>query len=311
MDIGTLITLVWNELLMRPIINGLVLLYVILFSNFALTIIFFTLVVRLVTLPLTMRQLRVSKAMSELQPQLREIQRRYANNRQKISDETMKLYRQAGVSPLGCAGPMFIQMPIWIALYGAIINLLPTTPEALANLAGYLYNGFDWLLGAIPLQSRFLWLDLGLPDSIGLNTAPPLRGLLLPVLVGGSMWLQQKISPTPTSADSSAQATNQIMTLMMPLMFGYFTLLMPSGLAIYWLTSNLVGIGMQIAVSGWGPVERLLGRKVVAVAPRVSPRASLQEAADAEAGAQAAARAPSRRRTGRGSGRYRGKRKKR
>lgn len=311
MDIGSLITLAWNEALLRPTINGLVLLYVVLFSNFALTIMVFTVLVRLVTLPLTLRQLRSSKLMTDLQPQIQEIQRRYGNNRQKVSDETMKLYRQAGLNPLGCAGPMIIQMPIWIALYAAITSLLPTTPEALASLASYLYNGFDWLQGAIPLQSQFLWLDLGLPDTPSLNSVPPFRGVLLPILVGGSMWLQQKVSPTPSSASPSAQSTSRIMQIMMPLMFGYFTLLMPSGLAVYWLTSNLVGIGMQIWVTGLEPVEGLLGfgRRVARMSPRATPRAVLPQAQLDSEDTEASDKASSRRRASRG--RYRGKRKKR
>jgi YidC/Oxa1 family membrane protein insertase len=243
-ELWGLIGTVWNAAIIGPMVNSLVLLYSIFFSNFGITIIFFTIIVRTVLIPLTIKQSRQMKMMSSLQPKLKEIQQRYANDRQKISQETMRLYREQGVNPLGCLGPMFIQMPIWIGLYRALLTTLPSTPESMVGLSGHLYSWLPRVSEAIPLDSSFLWLDLALPDSTP----------VLPVLVGASMWLMQKMTTMP-AADPKQQSTNRMMLWMMPLMFGFFSLSFPSGLALYWVVSNLIGVVIQGFVTGWGPLE--------------------------------------------------------
>ena len=236
------LSLLWNEGLLKPMTNALVLLYILLLQNFGASIIVFTLFMRLVTIPLTLRQLRSSKAMMELQPKLAELQKRYAKDRQRLQQETMRLWKQHGVNPvMGCLGPMLIQFPIWIALYYALIRALPTTPDSLLGLAQVLYPWLQPVHGAVPLNSRFLWLDLGQADSTP----------VLPLLVGASMWVQQKMSTYPTT-DPRMQQQSQMMLWMMPLLFAFFTFQFPSGLAVYWVVSNLVGIVIQYFVSGWG-----------------------------------------------------------
>ncbi len=125
----------WNTLIQQPMTNMLVVLYGVLFSDFGITIIIFTVLVRVVTLTLTLRQLRSSQAMSELQPKIKEIQKKYAKNKQKLSQETMKLYKEEGINPMGCLWPMLVQLPIWIALYRSILGALATTPEELLRLS--------------------------------------------------------------------------------------------------------------------------------------------------------------------------------
>src|SRR5512147_2128168 len=102
-------------------INVLIALSHYLFNNFGLTIIVLTLIIRFILLPLTMRQLHATKAMTTLQPKLMELQKKYAKDKQRLAQEQMQLYRESGVNPAGCAIPMIIQFPIWIALYQAII----------------------------------------------------------------------------------------------------------------------------------------------------------------------------------------------
>ena len=227
-------------------VNGLVLLYLALFQNFGLSIVLFTVLVRLATLPLTVRQTRQMRAMSQLQPRLKEIQKRHANDRQRISQETFRMYREQGVNPIGCLGPMVVQMPIWIGLYWSLIKLLPSNPENLADLAGVLYSGLDMVHRNIPINSAFLGLDLASPA-----TTP-----ILPILVGGSMWLQQKMMTLP-NADPRQQQSQRMMLWMFPLMFGFFTFSFPSGLALYWIASNLIGVAIQYKITGWGGLRSL------------------------------------------------------
>ncbi len=228
-------------------INGLVMLYAYLFLNFGIAIIAFTLLVRLALVPLTVKQSRQIKAMGALQPKMKEIQDRYKGDRQRASQETMKLYREQGVNPLGCLGPMFIQFPIWIGLYQAILQTVPSNPESLVGLSRHLYEWLPQVHGVIPIDSDFLWMDLALPDP---------TPFVMPVLVGVSMWVMQKMTTMPT-ADARQASTNRMMLWMMPAMFGFFTLNFPSGLALYWVVSNLVGVAIQGFVTGWDPLINL------------------------------------------------------
>ncbi|TET50517.1 MAG: membrane protein insertase YidC [Dehalococcoidia bacterium] len=232
---------VWHLIIGNPILNVLIALSHILGGSFGLAIIALTVIVRLVSWPLTRRQLQSTKALQDMQPKIQELQKKYGKNQQKLQQEMMKLYKEAGVNPLGCLWPMLIQLPIWIALYQAIMRALATTPEHLLDLAHRLYS-WEVVRQAIPLSSRFLWLDLGQPDPYW----------ILAIVVGGTMWAQQKMTTAP-SVDPRQQSTARMMTLMMPFMFGFLTLMFPSGLALYWAVSNIIGIITQYFVTGgWG-----------------------------------------------------------
>ena len=235
-----LIATVWNQLILGPMINILVLLYALFFANFGASILVFTVIIRVVTLPLTLKQIRMTKKMSEIQPLAMEIRQKYPDDRQKQSQETMRLYKEKGVNPLGCLGPMFIQMPIWIGLYQAIIQTLPDHPERLAGLSQKLYAWLPLVNEAIPLDSRFLWLDLAEPPRF-----------VLPVLVGISMWAVQKTT-TVQPADPRQAQTTQMMLWLMPMMLMFFSFSLPSGLSLYWVASNVIQMGIQYFVAGWG-----------------------------------------------------------
>jgi YidC/Oxa1 family membrane protein insertase len=235
-------TNLWYLIIVDPMLNGLISLSALLPKQvqFGLAIILLTIIVRLVLLPVSLRQLKSTKAMQSLQPKMQELQKKYGKNKQKLQQETMKLYRESGVNPVGCMGPMLIQFPVWIALYQSIMRALATTPENLLDLSHRLYS-WKIVSQALPLNSHFLWLDL---SSTG--------DFFLAILVGGSMWVQQKMTTAP-SADSKQQSTAQSMQIMMPFMFGAFVLMFPSGLAIFWLISNVIGIATQYFLGGgWG-----------------------------------------------------------
>ena len=231
---------VWYLIIGNPVLNVLIALSHLLSGSFGLAIIALTIIVRLISWPLTKRQLKSSKALQDMQPKIQELQKKYGKNQQKLQQEMMKLYKEAGVNPLGCLWPMLVQLPIWIALYQAIMRALATTPENLLDLAHRLYS-WDIVNQAIPLNSHFLWLDLGSSGDF-----------ILAIIVGGTMWVQQKMTQAP-AVDPRQQSTSRMMTLMMPLMFGFITLMVPSGLALYWAVSNIIGIITQyFFTGGWG-----------------------------------------------------------
>src|SRR4030066_771697 len=153
----------WNTIILEPVLNSLIALTTMLGGSFGLAIIVLTVVVRLALFPLTVRQTQSTKAMQTLQPRIQELQKKYAKNQQKLQQEMMKLYKEAGINPLGCLWPMLIQMPIWIALYQSIMQALASTPEDLIKLSQSLYS-WPIVTQALPLDERFLWLHLSKPD---------------------------------------------------------------------------------------------------------------------------------------------------
>jgi len=154
----------------------------------------------------------------------------------------MKLYKEAGVNPLGCVGPQLVQFPIFIALYQVIRTTLATTPESVVNLSHRLYD-VDIIQNATPLSTKFLWIDL---QQNG--------GPFLTAIVFASMWLQQRISTGRNAASQNDQQKqmNQMMQWMMPAMFAWFVLAVPSGLGLYWASSTIIGILLQWKFVGPG-----------------------------------------------------------
>jgi YidC/Oxa1 family membrane protein insertase len=229
---------IWDIAMLQWMINVLIALSHFLFNNFGLTIIVLTIIIRLVLYPLTLRQLRATKAMTTLQPRLQELQKKYAKDKQRLAQEQMRLYKESGVNPAGCAIPMIIQFPIWIALYQAIVLALAVNPEALLNLSRYFYS---WAipLASLPLNNSFLGLNLAVGNT------------LLAIVVGVTMWIQQKMV-TPTNQDPRMAQQSQMMLWMMPIIFTFFSLSFPSGLALYWVVSNIFSIVVQYYVTGWG-----------------------------------------------------------
>ena len=232
------ITGVWNTILLEPILNFLVLMSKYFLGSFGIAVIVLTILLRLVMFPLTMKQLQSSKAMQAIGPKMKELQKKYAKDQQKLNQEMMKLYKEEGVNPLGCAFPMLIQFPIWIALYQSVIQALAYTPENLLGLSKQLYSSAV-IRGALPLNHHFLWLDLTKGD------------IFMAILTVASMWALQKMTVQP-NADPQQQSMNRIMLWVMPLMFGFFSLTLPSGLSLYWVASNIISLVMQYRVTGWG-----------------------------------------------------------
>ena len=228
----------WDLVVMGPMINVLIVLSSYLLNSFGLAIIALTIITRGMMYPLTVKQLRSTKAMQSMQPKIAELQKKYAKDKNTLAREQMRLYKESGVSPAGCLLPMLAQMPIWIALFWSIIRLLATNPEDFLGLSRFLYS-WPVVYSMLPLDKNFILLDLAEPNFI------------LALLVGASMWVQQKMV-TPVTADPKQQAQSRMMLWMMPMMFFFFSLQFPSGLALYWVVSNLISIGMQYVISGWG-----------------------------------------------------------
>jgi YidC/Oxa1 family membrane protein insertase len=234
--IGQIFTLIF----VQPLLNALLLIYGTLGQNFAVAIAVVTVILRLITLPLTLPQQRSAKKMQEIQPELQALQKKYKDDKEKLAQAQMELYKRAGVNPLGGCLPLLIQFPIWIGLYQSIALALAANPLQLLNLSSNVYKALPWLSSLVPLKNMFLWLDLGKPDPY----------YILPILVVATTWFQQRVMTAPAS-DQQSQSMNQSMQIMMPLMLGFFSLQFSSGLALYFVISNIVGIIIQYFTPGW------------------------------------------------------------
>lgn len=229
------------EYIIVPFTNALVFIYNLLGQNFGLAIIAFTILVRLVTYPFSISQIKSSKATQELQndPRMKELQRKYKDDKNKMQAEQMKLYQEMGINPLAACIPTLLQFPLLIAMYWAIQRALAATPLQLLTFARGI--ALPNAAALIPLNSHFLWMDLGQPERLHLSFLP--FGIpTLAILVVISSYFQTKMmTPTGNANDQSTQMARS-MNLTMPLMMGYFSLLFSAGLGLYFLTTTLFGI---------------------------------------------------------------------
>jgi YidC/Oxa1 family membrane protein insertase len=233
--------------LIIPMTNALLFIYDIIGHNFGVAIILFTILVRAVTWPLTAKQLKGTQGMQELQEDKEwlAIQKKYKKDKEKLASEQMRIYKERGINPFGSCLPTLIQFPIIIGLYQSIIRALAATPLSLLNLSRSLYPFLD-VTQIIPLNSHFLWMDLGRPESINIfGFAFP----SLAVLVVITSYIQSRLMTPPSNPSDQSGAMGNMMSVYMPLFMGYIAMIYASGLSLYFITSNLLGI-TQYALMG-------------------------------------------------------------
>jgi YidC/Oxa1 family membrane protein insertase len=187
--------------------------------NYGVAIIALTLLVRVVTAPLTNRQMRSMEKMRALAPKLEELKAKHGDDRQKQSEEMMRLYRQEGVNPLGGCLPMVLQIPVFIGLFYALRSSIELRHSPFVG----------WIT------------DLSVPESLFTIPGLELPVRVLPLLMGASMVLQQKLTPMQMDP-AQARMMLVLMPVMMTVMFYQF----PSGLVLYWMVSNVIAIAHQL-----------------------------------------------------------------
>ena len=252
----------WQTIVIQPFVNVLLLINS-LINNFGVSIILFTLLIRLLTHPLTVQQFKATQGMQKLQsdPRYKKIQEKYKNDRERLSQEQMKLYKELGINPLGSCLPTLIQFPLILGLYQSVVRAMAASPFELFRLEQIIYPGFINPANVLPLQNRFLWMDLGQPERV------TIFGIGIPVLailVVVTTYLQSKlIEPPSSSGNDQAAMMTKSMSIYMPLLMGFMAYSLASGLALYFLSSNLIGIA-QYAILGranWTNVLPFLKKK--------------------------------------------------
>jgi YidC/Oxa1 family membrane protein insertase len=244
------------DLFVNLFTNSLLLIYAFV-GNFGVSIILFTIIIRIATHPIMAKQIKSGAAMQELMAseEWKKIQEKYKNDKEKLAQEQMRIYKERGINPFGSCLPTLIQFPILIGFYQSIVRAISATPMHMIDLVRGIYPWLEnitpnaSLSALIPINSQFLWMDLGQPERViipGLAFGIP----VLAIIVGLTTFVQTKLTMTPSASPTDQSAMmNQQMSIMMPLMLFYFSLNFASGLAVYFIASNLVGI-LQYAALG-------------------------------------------------------------
>jgi YidC/Oxa1 family membrane protein insertase len=222
---------IFDLLVVNPMTNILLLLYGALGQSYVLAIVVLTLLIRLITLPLTFKQQISAAKTAAMQPKMKELQTKYKDNPAVLNAELRKI----GFNPMSGCLPTLIQFPILIGMYQAIVRTLALTPISLLDMGKHVYGFLPNIAQLIPINSMFLgFMDLG-----SANHATSFY--IIPILVVITTFLSSKVMQAPSTDPAMAQ-TNQMMMLTMPLMIGYFSLQTPIGLGIYWIVSNVIGV---------------------------------------------------------------------
>ena len=258
-----------------------------LIPNYGVAIILLTAAVRLVMLPLTIKQTRSMQEMQKLQPQIKALQTKYkGGDRQKLNEEMMKLYKEHKVNPLGGCLPLVLQLPVFLALYRVFAGCGKTIGKH-ACAPGYVGVKYlpagSALARAIRLgKAGFLGMNLGISPvtaqhEVGLVHALPYYVLVFAMVA--TTWYQQKQISAVSTGQQAQQM--QMMGKIMPLLLGVFSLNLPAGVSIYWVASNLWTIGQQRFILGstivGAPQAEPSGsaagaRGATAAKPKVSPK---------------------------------------
>lgn len=203
----------WSKYFVYPL-SQLIIFFAELVKNYGLSIVIVTIIIRLLLLPLNVKQIRSSIAMQRIQPELQELQKKYSSKdavtQQKLQQETLALFQKHGANPLAGCLPVLIQMPILIAFYQAIMR----TEEI--------------------KHGSFLWFQLGSTDYI------------LPLIAGAATYFQQKLMMADTPNLDNPQM--KMMLYMMPIMITVIGFILPSALALYWVVGNLFMVAQTIFV---------------------------------------------------------------
>jgi len=215
--------------------------------NYGIAIILMTILIRVILYPLMQKQMVSMREMQKIQPLMKEVQEKYKNDKERLNKELMALYKEHKVNPMSGCLPLLIQMPILILLF----QVLRGFNEKIYSV----YNGFPGFLS--------FWLpDLSLPDQLIKLPGSGIFGIqylgIMPILIGASMFYQQKMTTAPATTGKdggSAEQTQKMMTIMMPLLIAFMSFSLPSGLTLYWLTSTLLGIGQQYLINKKMPTE--------------------------------------------------------
>ena len=219
--------------------------------NYGVAIILLTILIRLILYPLMQKQMVSMREMQKIQPLMKAVQDKYKDDKERLNKELMALYKEHKVNPMSGCLPLLIQMPILILLFQTLRVFKYQIPNTKTIAGGFLWIANQYTVmenselitkAGLALSERLIPFGFFGIEYIG----------ILPFLVAGSMFVQQKMTSTggaPGKDGGSSAQTQKMMTIMMPLMIGFMSFTLPSGLTLYWFTSTLLGIGQQYLIN--------------------------------------------------------------
>lgn len=267
----------FNLIFLGPVINLLVLIFQGLQAlhipgALGFSIVVLTVAIRFLVWPLMSSQIKATKKMADLKPHLDELKAKHKEDKQALAKAQMALYKEHGVNPAGGCLPALVQIPVFIALYQAVINIIPASGGSLDYVNSLLYS--EQLKISSQIDPNFLGLNLGAKPSDFTKFGPVL--LLVPVVTALLTFVQSKMMmpklvphhkdepPKETKEkekmEDTMSAVQSQMMYLMPIMIGYFAFTFPVGLALYWNMYTILGIIQQRRISGWGGMEGLWKR---------------------------------------------------
>lgn len=250
-------TFIWDEILIKPVFNLLIFLYEkASFGELGIAIILITVIIRFIILKPTINAAKAQKAMAKIQPKILELQKRYKNDKQKLAQETMAIYKKNGVNPLGSCLPLFIQMPLLIGLFWVLFKHIPGQRFDLL---------YDFVQKPAHFDTSFFGLfDLVTKPKITLENASHYGyQIVLALLAAGTQFYQSKmmlpkkqtkvafLDKKPTVAEEKAQFMNDFgrqITYIIPVVIFFVSLTLPAALALSWATGAAFAIVTQYYV---------------------------------------------------------------
>ncbi len=248
-QIGSFLGTLFFTLITQPIFNVLMLLDHVL-GDFGLSIILLTILVRLVLFPLTLRQLKSTKAMQAIQPLIADVKKQYPKDQRAQLEATQAIYKEYGINPAAGCLPLFIQLPVLYGLFNSLNTVLRNRPTV-ATINSSIYSFLphftklpDANLNWFTFINHSWFINLGQPDPTH----------ILPILAGLATFIQLRMSqPRTTTATKNAMTQQmQIMQFIMPFITLIFAWSFPAGLALYWTTTSVFSMVQQYFVTGWG-----------------------------------------------------------
>lgn len=270
-----MLTTIWNTIITYPILNVMLIFYHLCGDNLGLAIILIAIIVRLILIPTMKKQTGMTKKMASLKPQLDELQKKFKNNPQKLSEEQMKLYKKVGYNPLGCLASLVPQLVILSVLIVVIRNV---TNNQLSGVYPFIQNWFTSVPG-FTINTNFLWWDLtksysGIAAETGNFSILAISYLLLSVLVGASQYvttiftqkMQAPIVPTqdnkkvakkdePVSPEALQGRMMKTMNFILPFSTIFIAVSAPSALSVYWIVQSLMLV-VQYWILDWDKTKK-------------------------------------------------------
>ncbi|QGY38770.1 membrane protein insertase YidC [Pseudodesulfovibrio cashew] len=214
----------WFDFLAKPLLIGLNFFYKYV-GNYGVAIIILTIIIKMIFWPLSQKSYASMEKMKKLQPMVNKLREKYGDDKQRLNQETMALYKTYKVNPMGGCLPMVVQIPVFFGLYKALLGAVELRHAPF--IAHVPFTDLPWLA------------DLSAKDPY----------YITPIIMGASMFLQQKMTP------NAGDPTQQKIMLFMPLVFTFMFLQFPSGLVIYWLLNNILSIGQQLMIARAGKAK--------------------------------------------------------